>query len=411
MHIIRSLFFLLPFLFFTINTHADISSRIIGGIEANNNDWPFMILMKSKNDSTYNLCGASLIAKQWVLTAAHCIFNNKKEKRPLNTISLFIGEYDLNNSNVIGISPIEIYTHPDYDSQTFKNDIALLKLPKPVNSEHLLLRANIARTEQALHNGEFVTVIGWGSTIPYAYGEDVTPQISTVLREVELNLLSDNACASVIGKDVTAYKLCASATNKDSCQGDSGGPLMISTKIGWQQIGVVSSGRGCAEANFPGIYTRVAIYQDWIDKHVKYANASSDLTFTDVIIGEIQQKNIRIYNNSFDKAYFTYVISGDTNQLKIDTEQCNIIDAQQSCLLKVTYTPTDLQKVVAQIRINSNIPQSKMLIVHISAQAKTILFSSALGLFTWYLFPLFLIRLYTRNLHKSKSKALNKADK
>ena len=51
----------------------------------------------------------------------------------------------------------------------------------------------------------------------------------------------------------------------DTCQGDSGGPLMMyTTSRQWVLVGVTSYGRGCARANYAGVYTRVAFYQSWI---------------------------------------------------------------------------------------------------------------------------------------------------
>jgi len=65
---------------------------------------------------------------------------------------------------------------------------------------------------------------------------------------------------------------------KDSCQGDSGGPLWKNSKEGGKvraiQLGVVSRGKGCANYNLPGIYTRVAKIYDWIKEIVK-ANAGN----------------------------------------------------------------------------------------------------------------------------------------
>ncbi|KAL7455814.1 hypothetical protein ACHAWC_007335 [Mediolabrus comicus] len=63
--------------------------------------------------------------------------------------------------------------------------------------------------------------------------------------------------------------MCAARDGTDTCQGDSGGPLMIANGDGPAmdppiQVGIVSFGIGCANPDYPGVYTRVSSYIDWI---------------------------------------------------------------------------------------------------------------------------------------------------
>ena len=52
----------------------------------------------------------------------------------------------------------------------------------------------------------------------------------------------------------------------DTCQGDSGGPLMYYSeqRRQWMIAGITSYGVGCGLSNYAGVYTRVAMYVDWI---------------------------------------------------------------------------------------------------------------------------------------------------
>ena len=85
------------------------------------------------------------------------------------------------------------------------------------------------------------------------------------MQKVSVPFVSEKTCKQAYGSSsITAGMICAGRKGKDSCQGDSGGPMVCADG---HQVGVVSWGYGCAEEGYPGVYTRVAHYHDWIVQH------------------------------------------------------------------------------------------------------------------------------------------------
>ena len=64
------------------------------------------------------------------------------------------------------------------------------------------------------------------------------------------------------GKHICGYRI-----GTEACQGDSGGPLVLSETGRWVQVGIVSFGEGCADTRFPGVYTKVDTFLDWIRRN------------------------------------------------------------------------------------------------------------------------------------------------
>jgi secreted trypsin-like serine protease len=89
------------------------------------------------------------------------------------------------------------------------------------------------------------------------------PVLSTSLpAKITVNNVPGGVCDYLYGRDVDRTgKFCAGGS-VDACQKDSGGPLMCSHKNQYTLVGIISSGKGCG--SYPGLYTDVARYVDWI---------------------------------------------------------------------------------------------------------------------------------------------------
>uniref|UniRef100_A0A146M4M7 Trypsin-1 n=2 Tax=Lygus hesperus TaxID=30085 RepID=A0A146M4M7_LYGHE len=163
--------------------------------------------------------------------------------------------------NVVAIKAHEEFHQP----RAYNNDVALLKLEKPVALTNDRPPMCLPQPGQSFA-GEMARVVGWGLT-----SENGTR--SSWLLEADVPILNQRTCKGLSGfMTITDGMLCASPLDGgvDACQGDSGGPLLIKEEEGRTAIaGIVSWGIGCGRPNKPGIYTRVNHYLDWIVRNTQ----------------------------------------------------------------------------------------------------------------------------------------------
>ena len=237
-----------------------INLRIINGTKVTDNDkWEWILSLRQYGD---HICGASLIAPQWAVTAAHCISTDEGVV-PASALSVMAGStYVYSQDTVVQIQ--QVIRHPAYDDLNVDNDIALLKLSSPITA----IEPVSLSVDTPLRANDPSFVAGWGNM------STTTLEFPSELMEVDLNIIDFNQCANSYrteGLYLTYNMFCAGYMDgsKDSCQGDSGGPLIIPQGDQYELAGIVSFGGSeeqmCGAPNFPGIYTKVQNYVSWIE--------------------------------------------------------------------------------------------------------------------------------------------------
>ncbi len=222
-------------------------------------DWPWMAEIVLKNKSAYDglLCGASLIANKWILTAAHCVY----DKTPFN-FDIIVNQNDLAKEYAERLNAQTIIIHPEFNAVSLDNDIALIEITTEITQIQPI--ALLTRYESLDQNNQTSIALGWGSTSIF---EDSFPYR---LRQVNLSLINNQQCSLRMGETIPEGMLCAGDDiyQRDTCLGDSGGPLIAfdETRKTWKQIGITSWGFGCAEPEFYGVYTRIKHYSEFIEK-------------------------------------------------------------------------------------------------------------------------------------------------
>ncbi|KAI4585981.1 hypothetical protein MJG53_020606, partial [Ovis ammon polii x Ovis aries] len=229
------------------------AERIIGGIKAEEGDWPWQVSLQW---SSSHRCGGALISNTWILSAAHCF---RSYSDPRQWIATF-GTSTTSPQQRVAVRSILI--HDNYNPETHENDIALVQLDKEVTFNQYIHTVCLPEANQVISPGSTAYVTGWGS-------QSYSGNTVTNLQQARVNIISNYLCNAPAGYNgaVLPGMLCAGVPEGgvDACQGDSGGPLVQEdSRQHWFIVGIVSWGYQCGLPDKPGVYTRVTAYRHWI---------------------------------------------------------------------------------------------------------------------------------------------------
>ncbi|XP_078360420.1 MAM and LDL-receptor class A domain-containing protein 1-like isoform X2 [Oculina patagonica] len=241
-------------------------SRVIGGQDAKPGAWPWQIALKRYNRF---ICGGSLISKDWIVTAAHCVAGSSI---PSN-YKIVVGDH---NRNTIEGTEQEvvakrIISHPQYNRPSrLNNDIALIELASPVKLSQRVNPVCIPSHDSDIPTGSKCYITGWGKIRHPGSSYHI-------LQQAKMPPIDNNKCKlkiSQAGVSVTFTRqmLCAGVENTilSGCHGDSGGPYVCLNADGktYSLHGAVSWGSGtCNARQIFTVFARLTRFRAWIKQH------------------------------------------------------------------------------------------------------------------------------------------------
>jgi trypsin len=273
--------------------------NIVGGSPINIQDAPWQVVIL-RDGLLY--CGGVILTPNIVLTAQHCIAEIAEDSFSLAVVA---GVTDLNDfsSHRQQSNVQDVVAYPNYLTFELGKDVALLVLRYPIHLDGVRT-STIGRLTVKQENAGLLKPTAlvdrqnpekWATTALVSGWGDTLDVETTILQEVSVPIVSNNDATELYGQKITNDQLAAGAGGRDACFGDSGGPLTVPGEKPQQQLlaGLVSWGKGCAIARYPGLYSRVSSFNAWINHMLPLASKPLSFVALPIIRRYVIQKNIK----------------------------------------------------------------------------------------------------------------------
>jgi len=245
-------------------TRTALNFRVTLGRSASQGQFPWVAaLIYTRGQLSLPLCGATLVSRSHLLTAAHCTAN----LGGFRLARAKLGQTDLTDKTgrsgtEVGIG--RVLRHPQFKQDPLAVfDIAIVKLKSNLHfSDHI--RPICLTMPGRDDTRDDLVVAGWGRT--------QTEERSSLLQVLDLEEVSAKQCRAEyrpLGVELLDSQLCARGFGgSDSCTGDSGGPLMARHGTVWHLEGIVSFGTQGCDSSLPGVYTRISSLLPWLSSEL-----------------------------------------------------------------------------------------------------------------------------------------------